>query len=111
MAGLGGLQTAARFRVPQACGRTLRTCFSRAAERSILYRQTHTRGYARQAFNYQRYKASSNVFKRWAARPTFYYEIGGLGAAGGGFYLYNLEAVPVRLMWHVMTSEILTGDP
>jgi hypothetical protein len=33
--------------------------------------------------------------RRWAARPTFYYEVGGLAGACGGFYIYNLEVVPV----------------
>ncbi len=35
------------------------------------------------------------MFRRWAARPTFKYEVGGLAGAGGGFYVYNLESVPI----------------
>jgi hypothetical protein len=33
---------------------------------------------------------------RWAARPTFYRDVGLISLGGGGFYLYNLEEVPVR---------------
>lgn len=40
-----------------------------------------------------------DLFERWQARPTFYYEVGGLGLAGGGFYVYNLENVPVSGRW------------
>jgi predicted Zn-dependent protease len=35
------------------------------------------------------------VFQRWSRRPTFYLEAGGLAAGFGGFYVYNLETVPV----------------
>lgn len=38
---------------------------------------------------------TGNVFQRWTARPTFYYEVGGIGLVAGGFYVYNLEPVPV----------------
>ncbi|KAK6433130.1 metalloendopeptidase [Oleoguttula sp. CCFEE 5521] len=59
-------------------------------------RSFHQSSYtARQAFNYQRFNASRNIFQRWAARPTFYYEVGGIGAVGGGVYIANLEEVPV----------------
>ena len=33
---------------------------------------------------------------RWAAKPTFYRDVGIISAGAGGFYLYNLEEVPVR---------------
>jgi predicted Zn-dependent protease len=33
--------------------------------------------------------------RAWANRPTFYYELGGLGGVCGGFYIYNLEPVAV----------------
>ncbi|KAF2763363.1 hypothetical protein EJ05DRAFT_482173 [Pseudovirgaria hyperparasitica] len=49
----------------------------------------------RNNYRYQRFQQSKNIFQRWAARPTFYYEVGGIGLAGGGFYVYNLEDVPV----------------
>ena len=35
------------------------------------------------------------MFTRWSQRPSFYAEVGGLGVAAGGFYVYNLETVPV----------------
>ena len=41
------------------------------------------------------YGFAAGAFRRWSARPTFYYEVGGLGLAGGGFYIVNLETVPV----------------
>jgi metalloendopeptidase OMA1, mitochondrial len=44
---------------------------------------------------YQRFQQTRGFFQRWAARPTFFYEVGSLGAAAGGFYIYNLETVPV----------------
>ena len=45
---------------------------------------------------YTRFQATSNLFQRWAARPTFYRDVGLLGLTGGGVYVYNLEEVPVR---------------
>lgn len=65
------------------------------ASRSHTHQHQHTRTYRRQAFNYQRFSQTRNLFQRWAARPTFYYEIGGLSFACGGFYIINLEEVPV----------------
>ena len=44
---------------------------------------------------YERFQAKENIFLRWARRPTFYYEIGLIGGAGGLCYVYNLEQVPV----------------
>lgn len=46
-------------------------------------------------FNYQRFQSTSGLLRRWANRPTFYYEVGGIGVACGGFYAWNLEEVPV----------------
>lgn len=37
----------------------------------------------------------SGLLYRWAARPTFYRDIGILSAGAGTIYLYNLEEVPV----------------
>lgn len=42
-----------------------------------------------------RAQATVNLFRLWRARPTFKYELGGLGALGGAFYVANLETVPV----------------
>lgn len=49
----------------------------------------------RQAFNYRTFAATSSLLRRWAARPTFYYEIGSGTAVIVGIYIYNLEPVPV----------------
>jgi hypothetical protein len=43
-----------------------------------------------------RFQFASGLFMRWAARPTFYRDVGLISLGGGGFYLYNLEEVPVR---------------
>ncbi len=59
------------------------------------FQDAQTRQYRRQAFNYQRFDQARSLFQRWAARPTFYYEVGGIGVACGGYYIYNLEEVPV----------------
>lgn len=44
---------------------------------------------------YSRFQHTAYAFRRWAARPTFYYEVGGLSLGLGGLYAYNLETVPV----------------
>ena len=49
---------------------------------------------------YKRFNGSpsggvSGLFFRWAARPTFYRDVGIITAGAGGFYVYNLEEVPV----------------
>ena len=53
------------------------------------------RAYRRQTFNYQTFQTTQSLFRRWRARPTFKYEVGGLGVAAGTFYVANLEHVPV----------------
>jgi hypothetical protein len=62
-----------------------------------------TRGYQKLPFRngpqYKRFNSSpggvSGLLFRWAARPTFYRDVGLLSAGTGGIYLYNLEEVPV----------------
>jgi hypothetical protein len=44
---------------------------------------------------YKRFNAASNLFVRWAGRPTFYRDVGLITAGAGGVYVYNLEEVPV----------------
>lgn len=61
------------------------------------FSQRRTAAYSR-GFNYQRFQQAGGLFQRWAARPTFYYEVGGIGAVCSGFYVYNLEEVPVRFV-------------
>ncbi|KAK5118400.1 hypothetical protein LTR62_002914 [Meristemomyces frigidus] len=66
---------------------------------SLPKRPFHTspshRAYRRQAFNYQNFRTAQSLFSRWAARPTFYRDVGVITAGTGGVYVYNLEAVPV----------------
>lgn len=70
--------------------------------RSIRYQS-----YYRRRPQYNRFQQAGNIFTRWAARPTFYYEVGGLGVAAGGFYVYNVEVVPVsgRRRFNVVSPE------
>lgn len=58
------------------------------------HQHQQTRGY-RQPLNYQRFKATSGLFRRWAQHPRFYYHVAGIGGTMGGVYVYNLEEVPV----------------
>lgn len=47
---------------------------------------------------YQRFSARSGMssfFTNWAARPTFYRDVGIISAGGAGVYVLNLETVPV----------------
>jgi hypothetical protein len=61
------------------------------------------RTYQQQRFGggpqYKRFGSSSGglsgLFFRWAARPTFYRDVGLITVGTGGFYVYNLEEVPV----------------
>lgn len=58
------------------------------------FRPAQQRTYA--SYNYRRFGgAGGSLLRRWAARPTFYYEVGGIGGLCGGYYIYNLERVPV----------------
>ncbi|KAK0882810.1 metalloendopeptidase [Friedmanniomyces endolithicus] len=78
---------------------TFRATFhrSRAPWRRPLHSSPpHRASYGRrQAFNYQTFRTTQTLFRRWAARPTFYYEAGALSAAVGGGYILCLEPVPV----------------
>ncbi|KAK6358439.1 hypothetical protein TWF730_007772 [Orbilia blumenaviensis] len=46
---------------------------------------------------------------RWAARPTFILEAAGLGALTGGFYVYNLEEVPIsgRRRFNMFSEDLM----
>jgi hypothetical protein len=71
--------------------------------RKSLRNQVPFRAYKQQRFGrgpqYKRFDSSSagvsGLFFRWAARPTFYRDVGIITAGTGGVYLYNLEEVPV----------------
>ncbi|GAB7360251.1 hypothetical protein MBLNU230_g8011t1 [Neophaeotheca triangularis] len=61
----------------------------------------------RQAFNYRRFQASSSLLRRWAARPTAYYEAGAAGIVVAGFVVFNTEHVPVshRRRFNIISPE------
>ncbi|KAH7067719.1 peptidase family M48-domain-containing protein [Paraphoma chrysanthemicola] len=72
---------------------------------SPLFLRTNApfRTYQQQRFGrgpqYKRFGSPSGglagLFFRWAARPTFYRDVGIITAGAGGVYVYNLEEVPV----------------
>ncbi|KAK4546546.1 hypothetical protein LTR36_001763 [Oleoguttula mirabilis] len=68
---------------------------ARGWQQRAFAQSTRKSQYRRQVFNYQTFLATLALLKRWAARPTFYYEVGGLTAACGAFYVANLEPVPI----------------
>ena len=53
--------------------------------------------YYRKSDSYTRFQQSRHVFSRWRQRPTFWYEVGGLGVLVIGFYEWNVETVPVSV--------------
>ncbi|KAF2456380.1 peptidase family M48-domain-containing protein [Lineolata rhizophorae] len=72
--------------------------------------QQQSRGYR---YRYQRFGSGEKwyhegMLRRWASRPTFYMEIGGVGVAVGGFYVYNLEEVGVsgRRRFNIVSPEM-----
>lgn len=72
--------------------------------------RTHvpSRAYRQQRFGdaHPRRQFIGGFFLRWAARPTFYRDIGIITAGTGGFYLYNLEEVPVRTLKAVRRTNV-----
>jgi hypothetical protein len=50
---------------------------------------------------------AASLLRRWAARPTFLYEVGGVSGAAGLFYYSNLETVPMsgRTRFNVLSPE------
>ncbi|KAH7359577.1 peptidase family M48-domain-containing protein [Pyrenochaeta sp. MPI-SDFR-AT-0127] len=83
-------------------------CSAQTASRSHqiplqpLRNHAQTRFYQQRPFGrgpqYKRFAASGGVsgfFLRWAARPTFYRDIGLITVGTSGVYIYNLEEVPV----------------
>ena len=77
------------------------------------FRQAHARsqgqrrGYRQQIFNQQRVLATGYLLRRWAQRPTFYYEVGGITAVCALYYVANLETVPVsgRTRFNAISSD------
>ncbi|KAJ4325341.1 metalloendopeptidase [Neodidymelliopsis sp. IMI 364377] len=81
--------------------RTLPSALHRSTQRTS--NQVFFRGYQKIPFGrpgpqYQRFNARSGItglFTRWAARPTFYRDVGVITAGAGTVYVLNLEEVPV----------------
>ena len=64
-------------------------------------KRTYANGFRRGGgYQYSRFQQANGLLKRWAARPTFYYEASGIAGLCGGFYVYNLEVVPVSPFCH-----------
>ena len=78
--------------------------------RSQFYQRYQYQRFGQSPQPHNRFRGVLYVFQRWAARPTFYIEVGGLTAAAGGFYVYNLETVPVsgRRRFNVISPETET---
>ncbi|KAM3416948.1 hypothetical protein BST61_g8535 [Cercospora zeina] len=60
------------------------------------HRQKRHYARARPTFNRnQSFQLFAYLLRRWAAQPTFYYQVLLLSGSAAGFYLYNLETVSV----------------
>ncbi|KAF1917284.1 mitochondrial metalloendopeptidase OMA1 [Ampelomyces quisqualis] len=63
------------------------------------YKQRRVGGGRQGQHRYQRFDSAASgifdFFSRWAAKPTFYRDVGFIIAGAGGVYVYNLEHVPV----------------
>jgi hypothetical protein len=76
--------------------------------------QVPFRAYQQQRFargpQYKRFGSSpaAGFFFRWAARPTFYRDVGLITAGAGGVYVYNLEEVPVsgRRRFNIISPQL-----
>lgn len=81
--------------------RAFPSAFQRPAQRT--FNHAPFRNYQRIPFGrggpqYQRFSARSGItgfFVKWAARPTFYRDVGIITAGGATVYVLNLEEVPV----------------
>lgn len=69
--------------------------------RPLLFKKTlrsASQGPIRPRYNrpqYNRFGNAQNIYSLWRTSPNFRYGVGAVGAAGGGFYYYNLEQVPI----------------
>ncbi|KAK3214040.1 hypothetical protein GRF29_28g1807860 [Pseudopithomyces chartarum] len=80
------------FRAFQSSFRSIRSQPTRQHVQFRAYRQIRFGDKGPQS---SRFQFASNLFMRWAARPTFYRDVGLISLGGGGFYVYNLEEVPI----------------
>ncbi|KAF2235838.1 hypothetical protein EV356DRAFT_499505 [Viridothelium virens] len=51
--------------------------------------------YYRKSDPYTRFTQGQHVFEIWRRRPTFWYEVAGIGVLAVAFYEWNMETVPV----------------
>jgi predicted Zn-dependent protease len=76
-------------RIPLSLRHQSRGFFTTPSRSARYYQRSN------QSHSYSRFQNTTNAFYRWSQRPTFYLEAGGVAAGIGGFYVYNLETVPV----------------
>lgn len=53
--------------------------------------------YGRPRPQYNRFSRARQLYGLWRTSPAFRTGVGATGVGAGGFYVYNLEHVPVRL--------------
>lgn len=96
-----------------------RNSFSNAAANSTRPKPSNThwqyawqygqkRSYGRRPlFNQGQFQTASILFKRWAAQPTFYYQVAAISGGVAVVYIYNLETVAVsgRKRFNVISPE------
>ncbi|KAF2996051.1 hypothetical protein E8E13_003282 [Curvularia kusanoi] len=89
---------------PLAAPRAILSASKPKPRPNLSFNYVPSRAYQRFPFGganqqqYQRFSARSGVaqlFSRWAARPTFYRDVGVITAGGATVYVLNLEEVPV----------------
>ncbi|KAF2648076.1 hypothetical protein K491DRAFT_772217 [Lophiostoma macrostomum CBS 122681] len=80
----------------------------RSLHRPVQTTPTRSRLQFRCYQQYRRFNQTTSLLRRWAARPTFYREIGVIGAGAGGFYVYNLEEVPIskRRRFNIISPQL-----
>ncbi|KAK6517861.1 hypothetical protein TWF506_005038 [Arthrobotrys conoides] len=92
---------------------TTRRFLSPLPKPSLFSRQFHTTPSNPSPTKYQQTQrlrwGAYIALLRWAARPSFLLEAAGLGALTGGFYVYNLEEVPIsgRRRFNIIPEDFL----
>ncbi|KAL1605241.1 metalloendopeptidase [Paraconiothyrium brasiliense] len=97
------------FRVFESAFRALRNpAHFRPIKQHVQFREFRQVRFGDQRPQYSRFQFVSNIFRRWAARPTFYRDVGLISLGSGGFYLYNLEEVPIsgRRRFNMISPQI-----
>ncbi|PSN74112.1 hypothetical protein BS50DRAFT_642291 [Corynespora cassiicola Philippines] len=57
---------------------------------------------------YKRFQGAQNFLFRWAAKPTFYRDVGIITAGAAGVFVWNLEEVPIsgRRRFNIVSAEL-----